>query len=207
MRKIVIVAAAAAIGLTPTVATAYPAGTAPVASLYETPGTGTAGDDADDPAIWVNQADPSQSLVIANGKKSRALFVYNLQGQLVQKVSDGKFYGNVDVRGDWVIAAHNGINMFRVQAGRLVEQRELKGNAVTSGEGLCLWQHDGQLYAVNDVKDTFRVRVQALTDGDGDGLLQVQKPIFDWTQPSEGESCVVDDATSTLYVSEEDHGI
>lgn len=189
-------------------ADAYPSGTKVIQSVLETPGTGVAGDDADDPAIWVDVNDPSQSLVIVNAKKSKRLFVYDLQGRLVQTIYDrGVFYGNVDVRGDWVVAAHNGIAVFKVVDHRLVPAMEATGNATTAGEGLCLWQHDGTVYVVNNVKGSFRVRVHALTDADSDGLLQTQKPIFDWYQPSEGESCVVDDATSTLYVSEEDRGI
>jgi 3-phytase len=185
-----------------------PSGTFQGPSSVETAPSASSGDDADDPAIWVDATDPSQSRVITNEKKSRRLAVYDLQGQLVQSVSGGTVYfGNVDVRGDWVVAAHNGIVAYRVDGGRLVSALEGSGNAQTSGEGLCLWQDQTGLYAINVSKGTFRVRVHPLTDADHDGLLQVQKPVKDWVNQSEGESCVVDDATDTLYMSVEDVGI
>ncbi|MCZ3386156.1 MAG: phytase, partial [Actinomycetia bacterium] len=54
------------------------------------------GDAADDPAIWPHPTDPSQSVVIANDKGG-ALDVYDMQGQLIQRIEEG-FFGNVDVR-------------------------------------------------------------------------------------------------------------
>ena len=41
-----------------------------VPSTLETVPTGTTGDTADDPAIWVNTTDPEASLVITNEKLS-----------------------------------------------------------------------------------------------------------------------------------------
>lgn len=207
MRKLILLGGAIALGVFAGSAQAYSAGTVAVPSTLETTPTGVKGDTADDPAIWVNQADPAASLVITNEKVAKRLIVFDLSGQVVQQFSDGVFYGNVDMRGDWVVAAHSGIAIFKVVDGRLVPAKEAAGNATTAGEGLCVWNNAGTLYAINDIKDSARIRVQALTDADGDGLLQIQKPIFDWFQPSEGESCVVDDRTSTLYISEEDHGI
>jgi 3-phytase len=199
----------------PTVAA--PPNTVNVPSVLETVPTGVTGDTADDAAIWVNSADPSASLVITNEKKVGRLSVFNLAGELVQRITNPSgFYGNVDVRGDVVVAAHSGIWMWRVtptpDGPRLVLAREASGNASTAGEGLCVWDPgapgvaDG-LYAVNLYVPTFRVRVHPLTDGDNDGLLLVGRPVRDFYLGSEGEGCEVDDATGTLYLSEEDVGI
>ena len=198
-------------------AVSAPAGTVNVPSLLETEPTGVTGDTADDPAIWVNEVDPAASLVITNEKKVERLTVFDLAGQVVQRISTPRgFFGNVDVRGDIVSAAHNGIWTWRVTATadgpRLVPAREASGNASTWGEGLCLWDRgrpgttDG-LYAVIVNRSSFRVRVHPLSDTDGDGLLLVGKPVRDFYLGSEGEGCEVDDATGALYISEEDHGI
>jgi 3-phytase len=198
-------------------AVSAPSGTVNVPSLLETAPTGVTGDNADDPAIWVNQADPADSLVITNEKKARRLTVYDLDGQVVQRITNPSgFYGNVDVRGDIVAAAHSGIWTWRVTSTadgpRLVLAREASGNASTSGEGLCLWDPgkpgttDG-LYAINVNRTDYRVRVHPLTDADGDGLLLVGKPVRDFYLGSEGEGCEVDDATGALYISEEDVAI
>ena len=66
----------------------------------ETQPTRHSGDSADDPAIWVNQQDPAQSLIIGNDKQG-ALETYDLDGTLVQRIeAPTKFWGNVDVRQD-----------------------------------------------------------------------------------------------------------
>ena len=196
---------------------AAPPGTVNVPSLLETVPTGVSGDTADDPAIWVNTVDPAASLVITNEKKAGRLTVFDLAGQVVQRISNPRgFYGNVDVRGDIVAAAHNGILTWRVTATadgpRLVPAREASGNVSTAGEGLCLWDPgtpgttDG-LYAINVNRTNFRVRVHPLTDSDGDGLLLVGKPVRDFYLGGEGEGCEVDDATGALYISQEDVAI
>ena len=198
-------------------AVSAPPGTVNVPSVLETVPTGVTGDTADDPAIWVNTVDPAASLVITNEKKAGRLTVYDLAGQVVQRItSPSGFYGNVDVRGDIVAAAHTGIWTWRVTATasgpRLVLAREASGNASTAGEGLCLWDPGapgtaGGLYAINVHRPNFRVRVHPLTDTDGDGLLLVGKAVRDFYLGSEGEGCEVDDATGALDVSEEDVGI
>jgi myo-inositol-hexaphosphate 3-phosphohydrolase len=198
-------------------ATSAPPDTENVPSVLETVPTGVTGDTADDPAIWVNPVDPAASLVITNEKKVGRLTVYDLAGQVVQRItSPSGFYGNVDVRGDLVAASHTGIWTWRVTATangpRLVLAREASGNASTAGEGLCLWDPGAPgttngLYAVNVHRPNFRVRVHPLTDTDGDGLLLVGKPVRDFYLGSEGEGCEVDDATGALYISEEDVGI
>src|SRR5215217_3363092 len=56
--------------------------------------------DTDDPAIWVNKADPAKSLVIGTDKDADgALYVFDLQGKIVQnKVVRGlKRPNNVDL--------------------------------------------------------------------------------------------------------------
>jgi 3-phytase len=56
--------------------------------------------DTDDPAIWVNKADPAKSLVIGTDKDADgALYVYDLQGKIIaDKVVRGlKRPNNVDL--------------------------------------------------------------------------------------------------------------
>lgn len=198
-------------------AQAAPPDTVAVPSVVETVPTGVRGDTADDPAVWVNPADPAASLVITNEKKAGRLSVFDLAGGLVQRITGPKtFFGNVDVRGDLVIAAHSGILVYRVtgtdQGPRLVAARESTGNVTTAGEGLCFYDPgatgvtDG-LFAVNIHRPNFRVRVHPLTDADNDGLLRLERPVRDFYLGSEGEGCEVDDASGALYVSEEDVGI
>jgi myo-inositol-hexaphosphate 3-phosphohydrolase len=213
-------------------AVAIPLSPAATPSVETTPVV-NAGDAADDPAIWVDADDPAKSLVIGNDKggkaKAGSLNVYDLQGALVQRIaSPSGFWGNVDVRGDYVVASHSGVLVYRVSASALestpaspplTPAREATGNAVTAGEGLCLYDAgapgvdpapadgvDDGLYTVL-ITRAGRVRVHPLTDADADGLLTVGKPIRDFAVGGEAEGCVVDDATGALYVSQEDVAI
>ena len=193
-----------------------PTDTVRVASTLETAPTGVAGDTADDPAIWIDTSDPAASLVVTNEKNVRRLTVLDLSGQVVQRITTAGFVGNVDVRADIVAAAQSGIRLWRVattaEGPRLEPAQEQSGNASTGGEGLCMYDPgapgvgDG-LYVVNVQRSTFRVRMHPLTDADADTLLQVQPAVRQFFLGSEGEGCVVDDATGALYLSEEDVGI
>ena len=62
--------------------------------------------DSDDPAIWINRADPAQSLVLGTDKDADgALYVFDLQGRVVaDKVVRGLLRpNNVDVAYDVVL--------------------------------------------------------------------------------------------------------
>ena len=65
-------------------------------SLFDDEAGGDA--DADDPAIWINQADKARSLVIGTAKNG-GLRVYNLAGREVQAIAtpEGGRFNNVDV--------------------------------------------------------------------------------------------------------------
>ena len=201
--------------VSPVWAAALPDTVTSVPSTVETVPSSWAGDAVDDPAIWVNPDRPDQSLVVANNKKG-ALEVYNLDGTLRQKItSPSGFWGNVDIRGDLVVASKNGMMIYRVDPTRahpLVLAREASGHASTFGEGLCLYDPgaagpaDG-LYGINNARKTFRVRVHPLTDRDSDGLLTIDKYTRQFYLGSEPEGCVVDDSTGHLFISEEDVAI
>jgi 3-phytase len=54
--------------------------------------------DTDDPAIWVNPADSTQSLIIGTDKDTDGgLYVYNLKGEIVNKSEPLKRPNNVDI--------------------------------------------------------------------------------------------------------------
>ena len=187
----------------------------PVPSAVETVPSTWGGDAVDDPAIWVNRNSPSQSLVVGNNKKG-ALEVYDLDGSLRQKITNPSgFWGNVDIRGDLVVASKNGMMIYRVDpklAQPLVLAKESSGHASTNGEGLCLYDPGvsglgGGLYGINNTRSSARVRMHPLTDGDGDGRLTIGKHVREFYLGSETEGCVVDDSTGHLYIAEEDVAI
>jgi myo-inositol-hexaphosphate 3-phosphohydrolase len=172
----------------------------------ETAPVGHSGDAADDPAIWVHPNRPSESLVLGNDKLG-ALEVYALDGTLVQRIDgDGSPWGNVDVRGDLVVAWNgDGARMFAVDpgTGRLTEITDPDATATASGaEGLCLYQAPDALYAFVVVRTGDVVQFR-LADSDGDDLLEGRQ-VRRLEVGSEAEGCAADDETGDLYVSEED---
>lgn len=218
---VVVTAAVLAAGAaTPSVA--IPSGPARAVSVTvvtaddETTPVAHTGDAADDPAIWVDHADPARSLVIGNDKKG-ALEVYDLAGDRVQRITSATtFWGNVDVRQDvtvgdrtldLVMAYNAGIRTFAVDAAthQLVPVGDGSGAIPTGGgEGLCAYHSaaTGQT-SVFVVTRPGRVRQYVLHDNDDDGLVQGTL-VREFQVGSESEGCVADDASGALYVSQED---
>lgn len=83
------------------VATSCSSKLAPVAknALKPTVVTQATPHDTDDPAIWINKANPSQSLIIGTDKEADTggLYAYDLQGNIVNKVYPMDRPNNVDI--------------------------------------------------------------------------------------------------------------
>jgi 3-phytase len=187
-----------------------PASAAPVAvaSTDETRPVGHARDAADDPAIWVHPTNPAASLVIGNDKQG-ALEVYDLAGNRVQRITTATtFWGNVDVRGNLVVAFNGGgQRVYRVNPAtrRLALATDGRGIIGTGGEGLCLYQSATALYVFN-LSMPGLLRQYQLTDTDTDGRYE-GRLVRSFDVGSESEGCVADDATGALYISQEDVGL
>ncbi|WP_188235605.1 phytase [Sphingopyxis sp. LK2115] len=169
-------------------------------------GTGRA-DAADDPAVWIDPADPGRALIIATDKKA-GLHVYDLAGKDVAFIRAG-LVNNVDVAGDIIVASdrNDGVNAhlaaFRLD-GATPAVAALGRAAAGPGEayGLCVKKGaPGEpITAALIVKDG-TVRVGTLTiDGTPSFAVQWQYKI-----PTQSEGCVFDG--DTLYVGEEIGGL
>ncbi len=123
--------------------------------------------DQDDHCIWLNTLVPSQSRIICSDKSANSVFVYNLNGELMQTLKVPK-PGNIDCRNN--VKAGNGeeldivvvnerdqspsLHVFRVdrEKGLLVEFEE----KIPTGEnyGGCLFCElgSGILYAITTSK-------------------------------------------------------
>ena len=188
-----------------------------VTPLLETVPVDSAGDAADDPAIWVHAEDPTQSLVIGTDKQ-KGLNVYDLEGRLLQTLPDGRM-NNVDLRDGFIV---NGRRTALVAASNRTDRtialylldpgtRRLAraGDAVPTGfadpYGLCMYaSRDGEYFVfVNDSgSGQFRQwRIRA----EGGDLIAERVRAF--SVGSQAEGCVADDETAALYVAEEDVGL
>ena len=179
-----------------------------VSASGETQPVGTnRADAADDPAIWVDPANPNRALIVATDKKA-GLHVYDLAGKDVAFTQAG-LVNNVDVAGDIIVASdrNDGVNahlaVFRLDAGKPAIV-PLGRAAAGTGEayGLCLKKSAPAqpITAALIVKDG-TVRVGTLTiEGTPNFAVQWEHKIA-----TQSEGCVFDG--DTLYVGEEVGGI
>ncbi|MGH6950258.1 MAG: phytase [Vitreimonas sp.] len=190
-----------------------------VRPTVETAPVETDGDSADDPAIWVDRNEPSRSLIIGTQKQS-GLYLYDLNGRVVQFVPDGRM-NNVDLRDNFrlgnqtvsLVAASNrtndGISLYRVDgaARRLVNVADgVQPTGMVDPYGLCMYQsaQSGRTYVfVTDSEGP--VRQWELVDA-GNGRVRANR-VRDIPFATQTEGCVADDAAGVLYVAEEDVGL
>jgi 3-phytase len=177
--------------------------------------------DPDDPAIWINPADPSQSRVIGTDKDV-GLVVFDLDGRIVQRLPDGRL-NNVDIRQDVTLG---GETLTLVTASRRDDDTIVFYTVDASGEltkaspfkfpgaprtieddiyGIGLY-HDaeaGRLFVVASFK-TGEIMQWEVTRNEGQLSLDLARELSVPTQP---EGVVADDDLGLLYVGEEDGGL
>ena len=174
------------------------------------------GDAADDPAVWPHPTDPSQSVVIGNDKGG-ALDVYDMEGQLLQRIEEG-FFGNVDIRTgvtlgsqtrDVVAVYRAGLRLYTIdpETRRLSNITDAGTGSIsvpTGGEGLCLYRsaESGSTYAFV-ISRAGTIAQYLLGDEDADGLVDATRVRL-WSLTSEAEACVADDETGDVYIAQED---
>ncbi|MDY6947144.1 MAG: phytase [Pseudomonadota bacterium] len=189
-----------------------------VFATVETEPVLSAHDAADDPAIWIHPTDPARSLVIGTDKKN-GLDVYDLSGQRVQSLPDGRM-NNVDLRYDFplagnriaIVAATNRTDqtlaLYGVDAdGRLRNIADGKiPTGLTDPYGLCMYRSPAGEYFVfaneGDDSGTYK-QWQLEARGDKVGA----RPVREFRVGSQAEGCAADDVTGHLYVAEEDVGL
>lgn len=188
-----------------------------VHATVETAPMPVGGDAADDPAIWVNPDDPGLSAILGTNKQG-GLFVYDLQGKVLDETKDGKL-NNVDLRSDFplsgksvvLVTAGNrtddtiAIYTLDRQTRRLtnVAERPIK---TAPAYGACMYcsPKSGKFYYVLANK-AGQVEMWELADN-GRGRVSATKARV-LKLGGQLEGCVADDATGILYVGEEDKGI
>ncbi|MCH9692449.1 MAG: phytase [Gammaproteobacteria bacterium] len=184
-----------------------------VSAQAQTVPVNSVGDAADDPAIWVNPANPSASLILATNKKN-GLDVYTLSGELSDQFAVGRL-NNVDLRpmryGKFVAIAaatnrtDNGISLFGISAGGRVEYLGLRQLAMDDPYGLCSYRHGADLMLwASDKQGDLQLLQVVLGEDPLDWQLRFDARL---KVNSQVEGCVVDDERQTLFFGEEDGGI
>lgn len=185
----------------------------------------TAADAADDPAIWRNPADPAASLVLGTDKKA-GLYVYGLDSRTRDFQPAGAL-NNVDLRdvrladgsarvlvgaSDRTDRAEPRIALFWLDgaSGKLTALGTASflpaGHAPAEAYGFCMGapRASGELARAYVVLKDGTVAESRLVEQQGRVVPQHLRDVKFATQ---SEGCVVDDASGTLYVAEEDVAI
>jgi len=175
-------------------------------------------DAADDPAIWVNFADPCASRIIGTDKKG-GLAVYDLDGKELFYYNTG-LMNNVDLRYRFplnsdtidIMAVSNrtdqSVDLYKVnQDGSLqiVHFKQLKSLLKEEVYGLCMYRSKvtGKFFVfVNDKNGVVEQWELFNNEHMVDGRI-----VRNLKLASQVEGMVADDDTGILYVGEEDKGI
>jgi 3-phytase len=115
----------------------------------------------DDPAIWVNSADPANSRVLGTHKKA-GLYVYNLAGEQLEFFADGRL-NNIDVRSngltggfDLAIATKrddNSLLVYGIDAQGAVRKLTQLPTNLSAIYGVCIALFDDQQHIFVNDKD------------------------------------------------------
>ncbi|MFC3901509.1 3-phytase [Acinetobacter marinus] len=172
------------------------------------------GDAADDPAIWYNASQPSNSRVLGTDKQG-GLAVYDLHGKMLQYLDVGRL-NNVDLRYgfhfgteqiDLAIATnrdHNSLQLFAINAKGKVSNLGELATDLTDIYGFCMYQdRAGEIYAIPNDKDGTFVQYHIQAPQKKFSATEVQRFAVD----SQPEGCVVDDATGRAFVGEERNAV
>lgn len=195
------------------------AGEATLVPEMETAPSPYPGDSLDDAAVWIHPSDPTQSVIVTTLKASNlrpvqptGILTYDLSGTQLQFLQGGT-PNNIDARHhfpfehgpDTLFAASHwwsdmiGLYVMDAETRQLSELVKFQ-TGVEKLRGLCMAHYGGAFYAVavGSEGDVEQYQINSPTEA---------KLTKSWQLESEAEGCVIDDATQTLYVAEENVGL
>ncbi|NHK27778.1 phytase [Parvularcula flava] len=170
-------------------------------------------DAADDPAIWVNAADPASSYILGTDKQA-GLGIYTLSGAIQQFIPAGRL-NNVDLRQGVTVGLWEGdlgaatnrtddtVTLFKID----LDGGDVFGSFpadLPEPYGMCMGQVGTDLIVFITYK-TGEVDAHKLISSNG--VETLQERIGRIKLDTQLEGCVVDDATGTLYIGEEMRGV
>lgn len=196
--------------------------------------TDTVAHDTDDPAIWINPADPAQSLIIGTDKdQDGGLYVFDLQGKLQRDktVTGLKRPDNVDVEyglmlagrpTDIAVTTERFTHKLRIYSLPDMQPVDNGGIEVFVGEkgenmrdlmGIALYKSKaGKIYAVVGRKagptdGTYLWQYLLEDDGKGRVKASLVRKFGKYSGLKEIEAIAVDDQLGYIYYSDEGQGV
>jgi 3-phytase len=194
-------------------------------------------DDPDDPAIWVNAADPARSLIVGTVKVAApngALAVFGLDGKIRQLLKGPDRPNNVDVEYGLTLAgrptdiavlterlgrrlrvyaiASDGSGLRDVSSGTMpILARAPDNEGAPMGIGLYRRPADGAIFAIVAPKagpaTNYLWEYRLEDDGTGRVKATFARRFGSFSGTGEIEAVAVDDALGYVYYADEDRGI
>lgn len=175
-------------------------------------------EDQDDMCVWIHPQDPALSTIITADKAANRLFVYDLQGNVLQTI-DVPEPGNIDLRDNVTLGGQASslvvvnqrdvklrLRVFRVDPAT----RKLEG--VDDGEitteanyGGCLYhsRKSGKLHFISTTKKSGIQQYELFENASG----QVSGKLVRSWKLGKSEGAVADDDAGVVYIGEEERGI
>ena len=187
--------------------------------------------DTDDPAIWLNPADPSKSLIIGTDKDiDGALYVFDLNGKIIadKVVRNLKRPNNVDIAYGLVIDGKptdiavvtereaNKIRIFNLPDMKAIDNGGIevfKGETIQAPMGISLYTRpsDKAIFAVVGRKsgpaDGYLWQYKLTDGGNRNVAAEVVRKFGKYSGKKEIESIAVDNELGYVYYSDEQVGI
>ena len=185
--------------------------------------------DTDDPALWIHPTDRLQSLVVGTDKDTDgALYVYDLDGKVVNRVGGLKRPNNVDIAYGFMLGGHavdlavtTERELQRLRAFALPQMKPVdKGNLIVFGGdatrapmGIALYKRprDGALFAIVGGKsgpsDGYLAQYRLGDDGAGNVTITLVRQFGHYSGKGEIESIAVDNELGYVYYSDEGFGV
>lgn len=185
--------------------------------------------DTDDPAIWINPADPAQSLIVGTDKDSDgALYVFDLHGKIVRTVSGLKRPNNVDIAGGFRLGGKEvalavttereaqRLRIFTLPEMNCVERGNLivfDGDRSRAPMGIALYRRprDGAMFAFVGGKSGpahgYIGQYRLEDDGTGHVKMTLVRQFGAYSGKKEIEAIAVDAELGFVYYSDERFGV
>jgi len=185
--------------------------------------------DTDDPAIWIHPTDASKSLIIGTDKDTEGgLYIYNLEGKIVNKVLGIKRPNNVDIayglilngkKTDIAVTTEREMNRIRIFSLPDMKPIDNGGIPVFEGElerdpmGVSLYTRpsDKAIFVIVGRKsgptDTYLWQYKLSDNGSGNVKAEVIRKFGKYSGKKEIEAIAVDNELGFIYYSDEQSGI
>lgn len=191
--------------------------------------TETVAHDTDDPAIWINRADPARSLVVGTDKDADgALYAFDLKGRVVGKVPGLRRPNNVDIQTglrlggaavDVAVVTEREaqrLRVFRLPDLAPLDRGDLivfDGDVARAPMGIALYRRprDGAVFAIVGGKsgpaDGYLWQYRLEDDGAGRVKMTKVRAFGAYSGRKEIEAIAVDDELGFVYYSDERYGV